>query len=63
MDHGGLILKLSHHFKGLLLCLYDVVCINERLSNFFCGSGVAFDQNRLIFIFAVLLSLLLVLLF
>jgi hypothetical protein len=32
-----LILKLSHHFKGLLLCLYFVVCIIEWLCNFFSG--------------------------
>jgi hypothetical protein len=54
-------LKLSHHFKLFLLRLYDVICINEGLSNFFYGSEVAFEQNRFIFIFAVLSSLLLLL--
>jgi hypothetical protein len=43
------------------MCLYVVACIVEWFCNFFGGSGVAFDQNRLIFIFAILSSLLLLL--
>ena len=42
-----LISKLSHHFKGLLLCLYDVDCITEWLYNFFWCSGVAFGPKSI----------------
>ena len=42
-----LILKLSHYFKGLLLCLYVVVCIIEWLCNFFLGFYCCIGTNSI----------------